>query len=399
MKYALVYWIKNSFNFFISSIFCQFLYLLPINKNKIILINYINKGYCCNPKYIAEELIKRNTNYKIIWFTSKKIDYSKHFPQKLKVINISNFFLALYELATAKVWINNARMSLFTKVGLRKKPNQLYLNTWHGSLGIKKMDFQVKAFLNSANKDWIKDSTYDAKICNYGITNSQFEQEVFREGLLYKNLLNLGHPRNDIFFISNSTNIKQKVYNSYNIPEYKKIILYAPSFRDNMRMDWFKADFGKIKQAADQRFGKNFIVAVRFHPRLKEKSKQYINKSEFIIDMSEYDDIQEIMYCTDIMITDYSSCIFDFLLSQKPGFIYAEDISNYNNERGFYYRLEETPFPIAESNEQLYNNIITFDETVYKMKIEHFLDARGCIEDGKASKRVVDFISNFINEV
>lgn len=93
------------------------------------------------------------------------------------------------------------------------------------------------------------------------------------------------------------------------------------------------------------------------------------------------------------MITDYSSCIFDFMLSRRPGFIFATDIEEFNTERGFYYPLEETPFPIARNNEELMQNIRNFDEAAYHNGVEEFLINKGCIEDGCASERVADKIA------
>lgn len=107
--------------------------------------------------------------------------------------------------------------------------------------------------------------------------------------------------------------------------------------------------------------------------------------------------MQELIAIADIAITDYSSWIYDFVLLRKPGFIYATDIDHYNNERGFYYSLESTPFPVATTNEELMTNIIQFDQIIYENRVEEFLREKGCCEDGNASKRVVEKIQELIS--
>ena len=107
---------------------------------------------------------------------------------------------------------------------------------------------------------------------------------------------------------------------------------------------------------------------------------------------AEYPDIQELLCAADIMVTDYSSCIFDFMLSRKPAFFYAEDIEKYNQERGFYFPMSETPFPIAQNTDELVKNLLEFNENKYLEEIDAFLKGKGAFEDGNASKRAADFI-------
>lgn len=107
--------------------------------------------------------------------------------------------------------------------------------------------------------------------------------------------------------------------------------------------------------------------------------------------------MQELLAITDVAITDYSSWIYDFVLLRKPGFIFATDIEEYNNERGFYYPLESTPFPVATNNIQLVENIRRFDNVKYQHDIDLFLKEKGCIEDGEASRRVVELLSGILD--
>ena len=113
---------------------------------------------------------------------------------------------------------------------------------------------------------------------------------------------------------------------------------------------------------------------------------------DHVIDASDYNDMQELLAAVDVGITDYSSWIFDFIATRRPGFIYARDIEQYINSRGFYYPLSETPFSIASSDEQLCANIMKFDEEDYAKRLQAFFVGKGYFEDGTASKQTADFI-------
>ena len=123
----------------------------------------------------------------------------------------------------------------------------------------------------------------------------------------------------------------------------------------------------------------------------------HIPKSRNIVDVTKYGDIQELMLVSDFMISDYSSCMFDFMLSRKPCFIFAKDLKEYEINPGFYYPLESTPFPIAVDNDTLNKNILNFDEKEYKDKVEEFLENKRCVENGHASEKVVDLLEKIIN--
>ena len=158
-------------------------------------------------------------------------------------------------------------------------------------------------------------------------------------------------------------------------------------------MDCFDLDYINLLNKYEKLTSQKYVLLVRKHPET-EFIKNIDNKK--IIDVSRYPDMQELLVCADVLISDYSSCMFDFMLSRKPCFIYATDIEEYNNERGFYYPLETTPFPIATNNEELINNIKNFDYEKYKIKVEEFLKEKGCIEDGHASERVVELIKKIM---
>jgi CDP-glycerol glycerophosphotransferase len=368
---------------------------LPL-ENKMVVSNFFGSKYGCNPKYVVEQVLKENLPIDIVWLVRNKEQYadSDIFPSKIRLVEYSSED-AMKELATAKVWLNNQRLIYHLRKGLTKKEGQCYIQTWHGSLGIKKLDADVKNFNTPEKQMWVDMAKYDSATMDYMLSNSTFEDNILPPALWFNNkLLKVGHPRNDVFFYPEEdlNSIKTKVYSALEIDENKKMILYVPSFRDDSSIEGYNLDYKDLVDDVKKRFGGDWVVVIRLHPRAKSKSEMLIPNEEYIVDGTLYPDVQELLVSAEIAITDYSSCIFDFMLSGKPGFIYAPDVEKYNLDRGFYYPLTATPFPVAENNEQMKENILRFDEKIYKQKTEDFLKEKGCIEDGHASERVVEII-------
>jgi CDP-glycerol glycerophosphotransferase len=383
-----------SFQFVHSQKYKDFFEKYEINNNKIVFEDKHGRGFSGNLKYIAEELLKQNTGYDLVWLDVSSKDVPENFPKGIRVVK-TNTVEGMKELATAKIWIGAQVKSYLVRDGLIKKDGQYYIQTWHGSLGIKRIGADVNS-LTETPMDILDKK--EAQMLDYLISNSDFETNVYRNAFYGqgKTLL-YGHARNDIFFRDNAK-IKKKVYDYYNISEDKKIILYAPTFRDDYDFSAYDLDYLSILNTFEKQFNSECILAFRIHPKFTKYKEQFIPKSDKIIDFTSYDDIQELLVSSDIVITDYSSCIFDFMLTRKPAFIYASDIEKYNTDRGFYYPLETTPFPIATNNDEMMNNIQNFDYENYKSNVEKFLEDKGCIDDGHASERVVELIKRLMND-
>lgn len=382
-----------------SRYYKKFCHDIPIDENKIVIDNFNGGSYGCNPKYITEELLKRNKNYDIVWLVKsvKKETEKGNFPEGIRLVGYGTK-QGLKELASAKLWIDNQRKNYFIKKGLTKKEGQYFIQTWHGSLGIKKLDADVEAFTNEYKQEWVERAKFDSAMWDYLLTNSEFENKIFRRALWFNNeIKQFGHPRNDIFF-KDSTQIKNKVYEFFDIPKDKKILLYVPSFRDDGDIECYKLDYDRILKALENKFGSGWVCISRLHPRAKKFDSQIIPEdTPHVIDGTFYPDIQELLVSAGCAISDYSSCIFDFMMSRKPAFIFATDIEKFNTDRGFYYPLESTPFPIASDNETLIKNIETFDYENYKVKTEEFIKGKGCTEDGHASERTADLIEEIMS--
>lgn len=356
-------------------------WLSKVKRNKIIFMTF-NHAYMCNPKYITEELLRQKLPVDIVWVT--KPGQPVDCPEGVRQV-VYGTFSYLKEVATAKIWVDNAFGFSWNPIPIKKK-NQFYIQTWHGSLGLKRIGRE-----NVKNKRWSFAARLNAKWVNLCVSNSTFETGVFRQTHWPKNkILELGHARNDILFADNAE-VVSRVRQHFGIAADKKIALYAPTFRNDDAADCYDLDYSRFLNALEEKFGGQWALLNRFHMKtLKAREAQVTDPR--ILSATDYPDIQELMVAADVGLTDYSSWICDFVLTGRPGFIYAPDLNTYDRERGFYYPLEETPFPIAQSNDTLCENILHFDSDLYAVKKESFLNARGCKENGTAAKQIVEVI-------
>lgn len=382
--------IKKLFLFYIKHFYSKSMKKNPIEKGTIMFFPF-QGDYTCNPKYISEEIFQKKFPWRQVWVTLKKPKkLTGTFPSDVKVVqfNTKEYY---NELSRAQIWIDNAFN--FPKGFVDKKKEQTYIQTMHGSLGLKKIGPDVVDDEQRNARGFLSASLTD--IC---ISNSSFETMVYRTSFWDKNrILELGHARNDIFFIDNSkTNkIKNKVLDYFGLAPDIHLALYAPTFRKDKESSEFEdIDFTKLKDALEKRFGNEWVILNRAHHSNIKKSK--VSSLPYVLNANDYPDIQELMIAIDIGITDYSSWICDYVLTYKPGFLYTPDLNLYHDNRGFYYPLQETPFPICCNNDELVDKIFSFDENKYKIATDNFLAARGCVDDGHSSERIVQMLMEII---
>lgn len=358
----------------------------PVNDKKILFKSFQGE-YACNPKYLCEYVMKRYPDYEIVWVHNSEQNGGKSdetFPEGVRVVE--NETLSFYrELASSKYIIINSYLTRYRKVKVHLKKNQVLVETWHGSLGIKK---PIRA---NEDKYWLSVMRHTAKMTKYAISNSTFETMVYKDTFWKDSqIVELGHPRNDILFrVEEHASIKRKVYERYGIPIDKKLVLYAPTYRIPYNAENYDIDIPSIIRALEKKWGGDWVFGVRLHPTIKQYSDSVLQRSaNNLVDLTYYVDIQEILVAADAAISDYSSWMFDFIFLGKPCFIFARDVDRYMQTRGLYYPLEETPFDIAKNNTELCSNIESFSMEEYNKKTQIFLQKKGSVERGNASELI-----------
>ena len=364
-----------------------------------VFFNSFQGNYTCNPKYICEELIRRKADVKIVWGL-KNPESLPNFGEDVDCKAYKLNTIEYYEAALhSKVIITNGILGArFATLPVGK--NQVAIETWHGSLGLKRIDEDSY----KTTKDWPKAMRRTGKRTTYCMTNSDFEDMVFRTSFWKKTpMLKFGHARNDIFF--NNEEKREKLFNKmarkFGVQYEKDVhfVIYGPTFRDDHNFQVYDLDFDKVLDAFEKRFGGKWYLLLRYHPTvLVDSGFKNSIKSARVFNVSNYLDMQELLLISDAGISDYSSWMFDYMLTRKPIFIFALDYAKYKDERGFYYPISTTPFPIGETNDQLAEHILNFNNEEYVKKVEEFLKDKGCVEDGQAAKRIVDLILGVIEK-
>ncbi len=369
----------------------------PIVDNQIMFRTYQDK-YTCNPKYLCEQLIRSGREYSLVWVYSGKTGDLDQFPPQVKLVKFGTYEY-YKQMAASKFWIDNAHN--FTWEGFPKKKEQVLINLWHGSLGLKRInpDADSNAHRRRAGK-------LGGLETNYCVSNSDFEDMVYRTSYWPNTpFLKYGHVRNDLMFADAEAlvPVRKKVYETLGIPEYKQIMLYAPTFRDGEDFECFDIDYAGLKRSLEERFGGEWVIVSRLHFHtqavIKKNACLYDMPSyDFVISGDTYDDMQELIAASAAAITDYSSWICDFVLTGRPAFLFVTDMDSYVTERGFYYPLEDTPFEVCRNNAQLLEAVKVFEETAYAEKVDAYLKKLGCVEDGHAGERLVELIESEIQK-
>ena len=239
---------------------------------------------------------------------------------------------------------------------------------------------------------------HDSDMIDLFISNSTFSTNYYRNYYQYDGkILECWCPRNDII-VNNEKLSRNKVIKYFWFNNSVKICLYAPTFRDDQSFDAYNMDYNELLNSLRKRFSWEWKLLIRFHPAISDYANKHVNFNKNVINASEYSDMQELLVASDFMITDYSSCIFDYALSKKPAAMYASDIEKYREERNFAIKLEDSPIPIATNNMELKNIIKDFDMNKYLKKINKFYEDNGLKETGKACEKIVEIINEITNE-
>lgn len=369
----------------------------PIQKNKIVFSQFAGKGYGCNPRAICDEFLRRGEDYELVWIVGKTMNAKKAgLPPGVRATQGKKI---LYDLETAKVWVNNIHFNIMLNEGLVKRKDTIYLNTFHGGITLKnqvtdKHNYKDIDTTSLKERMYVKDSQY----VDYITCGCDMEIHVLEEFFYgYGEILKLGDARTDML-VNGSPEMEKKVRDYYKIPDGTKVAIYAPTFRASKSLQCYDLAFDKVLDYLEKRDGCPWVMLVRLHPRLAKQTKKIIPASKRYINAADYTDMQELAVASDLMISDYSSVITDFMLTRKPAFMYVPDLDHYIESRGMYFEMDELPFPYARNNDEFMKNLEQFDEPLYRQKVDAFVKKIGYMDDGQAAKRIVDFLIEKMNE-
>ena len=370
--------------------------LVPCDDKTVLFVSFHGRGYSDNPKAIYEYMRsqKQFAKYRFVW----AIKHRREKNIQIEGAKIIEYFSIPYffYLARSRYWIVNCKLPTY----VLKKPGQIYLQTWHGT-PLKRLahDIQLEEGASFYRSRMTADQmvhTYDVDVAKYTymISPNHFSTEVFQSAFRInrERLIETGYPRNDI--LSNYTEKdKQDVLKKYGLPANKKIILYAPTWRDNQfntsgYLFELKVDFKMWKEI----LGEDYIILYKPHYLIINKMKKDKVLEGFVYEINADAEISELYIISDILITDYSSVFFDYAILKRPIYFYMQDIAEYQHElRGFYLDIyKDLPGSIYETEKPMLEDIA---EGVFDYKrLDKFNERFNYLEDGKGAKRVVDLL-------
>lgn len=338
-------------------------FILPINKKKIYFSSFQGHQYSCNPKYLYEYILQyKKLDYKYIWeFT----DISKVVYVPDSIVVRARSLRSIIECMTSKFIIVNTEFPWY--IPLRKK--QVLLQTWHGGGAYKKVG--IAAGWNKINN--LEQKLNSNQISFYISSSKKFtEVQSNSKCVPESKFINCGMPRNS-FLLQKNEKKRKEIFSKLNLNESTKIVLYAPtyrgkpSFKNDELVEEELLNYKMLKTTLSEKFGDDWIALYRGHYYMLNIDNVQKNECK---DVSNFEDMQELLYVTDVLITDYSSSMWDFSLTERPVFLFAPDIDSYDSERGFYTNPYSWPFTIAKNNQMLFDNIKAFDFEKYINKIK-----------------------------
>ena len=368
--------------------------LLPL-RDKVVATAMRGRKYSDDPRFVIEELHRQRPDLDIVWFVDDR--WPNNLPTWVRRVPYYKFGMLrrIYEMATSKVWINSHLFEQF----VTKKEGQLFVKVDHGSMPLKKVCLDTNINKNSIT---YKELINNAKIADVFIANSDFHESLYRRGYAFKGpIYKCGFPRNDQL-VSPSINYRKIIRDEFNL-QGKKILLYVPTFRDDFEkthvIDYnvYNVDFMQMHRALVRKFGGDWVILQKYHPIMQIYVESNKNKYPFLFDVSSYANTQDLIAASDIVLSDYSSTIIDAAIAGLPVFTICLDYEQYKKDRDMYFDMDKLPFPFAQTNKQLMDNIEQFDETIYFNKWNVFKKSLGMNESGHASKDIADKICSFID--
>lgn len=388
----------------IKYIYKHTLFLKSVDKDMILFDSSTGLNYTGSPRAIYERMVELGLDkkYKCIWFFKRGKRPKDAMTGDVKMVTYGSHRYYHY-MAKGKIWVFDARQS---SVAI-KRDNQHYIQIWHGT-PLKKLalDMDNVAMAHSSDIDIYKENfRKNTSRWDYLVAQNEFSANIFRRCFDFnKTMLNIGYPRNDVLFRKNNPEDIANIKTELGLPLDKKIILYAPTWRDNEYDETGiyefkpKLDFEKLRNSLPS----NYVMAVKYHYLIGDKI-DWSDFEGFVYPFNAQADISLLYLVSDEMITDYSSTMFDFSILHKPMYFYAYDLESYKDElRGFYFDfINEAPGPISQTTDELIADILKSSEekkSLYQAKEQAFYDKFHTYENGNASDKIIELIEKIAKE-
>ena len=355
----------------------------PLKKNRIAIYSLKQHGYSCNLKYLTEYLNRHHPGrFELLWIVRGEEDLEALRSHGIPAVTLHSKEHFRYRIQAGIVITNDEFYPVFFK-----RPGQIYVNTWHGAINYKKIGYAGLEFDNPIQKLIYRMNNpcpdlFISGSRSFTDTASEsfgFPREIFLEA---------GLPRNDILCTGDAA-VRARVKESLGIAPDKKVLLYAPTFRKGGFGPGQGLDHARAAQILSERFGGEWVVLLRQHYFVAERHENLA----CLIDVSGYEDMQELILCADCLISDYSSCMWDFLATGNPVFVYAPDLAAYTAEdRSFFIPMDRWPYPVSTDMAALEDIIRHFDPAAFAARAAAHRKEFGSFDQGRACATLTDYL-------
>ena len=347
-------------------------------EKKVTFLSFNGRHYSDNPRAISEKMHELYPEYKLVWGCMSSADRSEY-PEYVEVYS-ANTFQYRRALATSVAFVNNEAM----KEDLYKQKDQLYIQTWHGDRGIKKILYDS---LEARGIDPSVTITRDQYVTDLFVVGSDYAEKRIKTAFRYNGpVLKTGCPRHDCLLAPRNGDA---VRAALGVEPGKKILLYAPTLRRNDKVVEGRLDIDDTLEHLRRRGGE-WVCLVRAHPKSLGLD---VHAAGNMIDVSAWPDIADLLMIADFLITDYSSCAGDFILREKPVLLAQFDLEQYMEEdRNFHVNIADTGFIIARDQRELDGFIDNMTDEQFAANCRQIMAWFGTCETGHAAEDVCRLI-------
>lgn len=380
-----------------AGVFAEFYNTCSVDENAVLYEAFYGRGMLCNPNGLFHAFMKRHdfAEYTHIWviedFESNAAIIEEY--ENMKNVRFVEFLSDEYFrcLATSKYLINNVMFPAY----FVKKPQQVYINTWHG-IPLKTLGYdQVNG--NAATANSIRNflsTDYLISPCAY---HTDIYKKAFKlEGIYNGRVIEEGQPRNDLTVYADRECIFERMRrNGVQIEEGKKIILYAPTWKGQ---NYSKPTVNPEEYYEFIRYIESRIDRDRYQVLVKPHQVVYQYMKEETADTEQFVpavlDANEILAVTDILISDYSSIYFDYMVTERPILFYIPDVDAYKDYRGLYMGLDELPGPVTQKLSEIGDWLCDIEQ-VWKQHLDKYMAQKNrfvYLDDGASSERILQTV-------
>lgn len=370
-------------------------HLFPIHKNRILFLSLEGGSsyeYSCNPKYFCEYILEKCPDtFEPVWLFRHPENYA--FLQD-RGIRIARHFTprGIYYALTSRIVISNG--GYLTWFPFRKK--QIRINTWHGGGAYKRLENDMTG-ANSATKKRMEYASRNTTA--YLSSGREFSRHVIQGAFLYTGeILPIGMPRNDIFFSDSKETFYKSVRQNLHLSDNSRILLYAPTFRSDtgQKGQTLALQADNLLQQLTRLTGEQWYLLYRMHIQAGPDTL-LTGLTDHCIDVSSYPDTQHLLCAADWLITDYSSIVWDYSLTDRPLLLYTPDLEAYCEHRGFYVDIHDWGFPICRSMKELSEVLPQILSGTYKNGPKHHQEILGSYESGHSCEALLDYLKQKLN--